>query len=257
MADSYVEFPGFLTGNQKPLRLKTLDNADGTFSFAFGGGASGVIAVQGNVAEGAASSGNPLFMGGVYRAAPSTVTDGQRTAILTDEFGQQKVVTMGTNTVGGPAADNAAASGNPVIMGLQYNSSVPTYDPGDAARLQGDVNGNLKVTEATLHAGEDLVNDTQKVEARFTPVRITADGVIKSGSGFVHTLTIAPTSSTPTAGLFTLYDNTAESGTVLYSEWITTTTPAHTVTLDITCATGLYGGYDGTLAGYQVTASIR
>jgi hypothetical protein len=57
-------------------------------------------------------------------------------------------------------ADNAAASTpNVFITGSQYNSSAPTYSSGDAAALQSDVNGNLKVTLATLSGGEDLTNN--------------------------------------------------------------------------------------------------
>lgn len=83
--------------------------------------------------------------------------------------------------------------------------------------------------------------------------RVTADGQIKAGNGFVHNISIAPTTATPTAGLLSIYDNTAESGTIIYSEWIFATTPGHTINLDVLFNTGLYVGYDATLANVSVT----
>jgi len=87
--------------------------------------------------------------------------------------------------------------------------------------------------------------------------RAVADSQIKGAAGFIHTVSIAPVTATPTAGLLTIYDSTAESGTVVYAEWIFATTPGHTVTLDIPCSTGIYVGFDGTLANVQVTVAYR
>lgn len=87
--------------------------------------------------------------------------------------------------------------------------------------------------------------------------RVTADGQIKGSAGFIHTLSIAPLTATPTAGLLTVYDSLTETGTVVYAEYIFATTPGHTVTLDIPCATGIYVGFDATLANVQVTVAYR
>lgn len=83
--------------------------------------------------------------------------------------------------------------------------------------------------------------------------RKTADGQVKASSGFVHTVSIAPTTATPTAGLLSIYDSTTETGTVVYSEWVFATTPGHTVTLDVFCDNGIYVGYDAALANVSVT----
>lgn len=157
----------------------------------------------------------------------------------------------------GPAASNAPATGNPVLTGAKYNATPQTYDDGDVANNQADVNGNLKVTEATALAGEDLTNNVMKVEERFTPFSVTGDTAIKSGSGFVHVVTISPTTATPTAGLVTLYDSLTETGTVIYSEWVFATDVGHTIILDATFATGLYVGYDATLANVRISGSYR
>jgi hypothetical protein len=97
-----------------------------------------------------------------------------------------------------------------------------------------------------------------KVEQRFTSSGPkTADALIKSGPGFLHTLTISCNDAAPTAGSVIVYDNTAESGTILYSETFTTTAfRGFTVTLDVEFSTGLYIGFT-TTADVNVVASYR
>jgi len=85
--------------------------------------------------------------------------------------------------------------------------------------------------------------------------RKTGDGQVKAKSGFIHSVTIAPTTATPTAGLLSVYDSTAESGTVVYSEWVFATTPGHSVVLDVFCDNGIYVSYDGTLANVSCTVA--
>ena len=63
-----------------------------------------------------------------------------------------------SNQVQGTAADNAAAVGNPVLTAGKYNSSAPTYDNGDVAVVQMDVNGNEKVREQYAPVAEDNTN---------------------------------------------------------------------------------------------------
>lgn len=82
--------------------------------------------------------------------------------------------------------------------------------------------------------------------------RVTADGQIRAGAGRLHTINIAPTTAAPTAGLLTVYDSLTETGTVIYSEWIFATTPGHSILLDANYGTGIYVGYDGTLANVSV-----
>ena len=158
----------------------------------------------------------------------------------------------------GAAADNAAASGNPVLVAGKYNSSAPTYDNGDAATLQTDVNGNLKVTSATLHAGEDLTNNKQVVEHQYTPSGVlTSDTQVKGSAGFIHTVTFSCNDAAPTAGSIIIYNNTAESGTQIFNHTFTTTPFApFTVTLDMVCSAGIYVGFT-TTADVNVSVSYR
>jgi len=86
--------------------------------------------------------------------------------------------------------------------------------------------------------------------------RKTADGQVKATAGFIHTVSIAPTTATPTAGLLTIYDNIAETGAVVFSEYIFATTPGHTILLDVFCDNGIYVGFDATLANVSVTVGF-
>lgn len=91
----------------------------------------------------------------------------------------------------------------------------------------------------------------------YVRARATGDVLLKTGAGFLHAVTISPLTATPTAGLLTVYDSTTETGFILYSEWVFATTPGHTIILDMAFGTGLYVGFDATLANVNVMLSYR
>jgi hypothetical protein len=197
--------------------------------------------------------------------------------------------------VGGPVSDDAAASGNPVPVGGIYNTTKPTYANGDRTQAQSDTKGNigvvLKVEDGTTSANiatfvTDAQTNTTGVSTKsfgavfngtnwdrmrsagsnlgllvengpYLRGRVTADGQIKAGAGFIHTISIAGLTATPTAGLLTVYDSLTETGTVIYAEYVFATVVGHTVTLDIPFSTGCYVGFDATLANVQATISYR
>lgn len=88
-------------------------------------------------------------------------------------------------------------------------------------------------------------------------VRRTTEGAIASGRVVCHSISISPLTATPTAGLLTVYDSTAESGTAIYSEWVFATTPGHTIILDCVCQTGIYVGFDASLANVAVSVTFQ
>jgi hypothetical protein len=80
-----------------------------------------------------------------------------------------------------------------------------------------DANGNkcVAITAKTVaNAGEDVVNDVQKVETRGANINIltATTSVVKSGPGHLNSLFAVG----GTMGNVTIYDNTAASGTVLW-----------------------------------------
>lgn len=129
--------------------------------------------------------------------------------------------------------------------------------PSEQWDFAKDTNGFESVNVGTKLAGEDLTNDVMKTEQRFSFTRLTADGQVKAGAGFLHTLTFACADAAPTAGSIIVYDSLTETGTVIYSETFDTTAfRGYTVIIDAEFSTGLYIGFT-TTADVGCTASYR
>ena len=69
---------------------------------------------------------------------------------------------------------------------------------GDYQPLATDANGCAWVNMNTLLAGEDQTTNRLLVEQRFNLGRVTADGLVKSGAGFIHTVTFSATGAVTT-----------------------------------------------------------
>lgn len=139
----------------------------------------------------------------------------------------------------------------------QYVSSAVTLTANYFTNLYTTINGFLKVSMGDALSGEDPNANRMMIEHQYQYSRKTADGQVKGSGGFIHSVTVAPLTATPTAGLLTIYDSLNESGTVIHSEWIFATTPAHTVILDEIFTVGCYIGFDATLANVGVNLSYR
>ena len=106
--------------------------------------------------------------------------------------------------------------------------------------VHADTLDSLNATLSTKLAGEDLTNDVLKTEQRYSFTRLAADGQVKAGAGFLHTLTFACADATPTAGSIIVYDSLTETGTVIYSETFDTTAfRGFSVVLDVSFSTGV------------------
>lgn len=120
-----------------------------------------------------------------------------------------------------------------------YNSTPSTRADGVINNItEVDSVGNAKTTLATSLAGEDLVNDVQKVEQRFSyaTIKTATTTTIKAGAGFVHSISIIG----GTLGAIAVYDNTAASGTEIIPSFTPTATlPCPTIILDESFSTGL------------------
>lgn len=177
----------------------------------------------------------------------------------------QRVLVVGGATgsavateVEGADADNDPKTANGILVAGRYESGTDTYADGDVGDIHIDVNGNTKTVEQYAPAYEDNTNSKAIVEHRYTSSgSITADTLVKTGAGLIHTITFSCDDAAPTAGTFTLFDNTAESGTEVFSHTFTTTPfMPFSVTLDHTFATGLYAGFT-TTADVNVVISYR
>ena len=91
--------------------------------------------------------------------------------------------------------------------------------------------------------GDMVVEPVLKCEGS----NVTSDTLVYTGKGVLHTLTFSCNDAAPTAGSIIVYDNTSETGTILFSETFTTTAfRAYTVTLDRKFNTGIYVGFTTT-----------
>lgn len=199
--------------------------------------------VVGSVAAGAADSGNPIKVGGYASdAAPSAAANGQRQNLW--------LTPAGATVVAATTATGADGTLNTLLRGLSGGGSA-LGGPLTVAPMgfNGTSWDRLRLAGSSL----GLLTENGPYQLG----RVTADGQIKGSAGFIHTVSIAPLTATPTAGLLTIYNSLTETGTVVYSEWIFATTPGHTITLDIPCSTGIFVGFDGALANVQVTVAYR
>lgn len=205
--------------------------------------------IVGSVANAAADSGKPLKVGGTYRLSNQTLVDGNRGDVALTNGGAQIAALAGNMFTGSDGLSNA----NIIYpLGADASRQTTSLRTGLAVALQA-YNG---VTWDRLRTAGSLLGLFTEA-GPYLASRKTADGQVKAAAGFVHTITIAPLTATPTAGLLTVYDSLTETGTVIYSEWVFATTPGHTVTLDVPCGTGIYVGFDATLANVGVTLAYR
>lgn len=116
-----------------------------------------------------------------------------------------------------------------------YNATPTTRTEWQFGPLQTDSLGNLKETLGTTIAGEDIPNDVTKVEFRnnATYISTATTTVVKTGAGLLHTIVVQG----GTTGTIIGYDNTAASGTILFS--FDTTVALATYTFDVSFAIGL------------------
>ena len=177
--------------------------------------------------------------------------------------------------VQGPAADNAPASGNPVLVGGEYNATPETYADGDAARLQVDANGYLKVREQYQAGSEDNTNLVSAGVERllagvstYAPTLFTNYGAnltlnVKAAAGNVYSIhaqninaalryiQIHNTATTPAGGAVPLVSFPIPvTGSVFIDH---TMLPAG----GIYCATGIAFAISTTLATYTASATAN
>lgn len=81
----------------------------------------------------------------------------------------------------------------------------------------------------------------------YQPLLVTADTLVKTGVGVLHTLTFTCNDAVPTAGSIIVYNSLTETGTQIYNETFTTTPfRGYSVVLDVAFDTGLYVGFTTT-----------
>jgi hypothetical protein len=202
--------------------------------------------IQGNVAHDAADSGNPIKVGGIAETTGrSTVADGDRVNAFFNEYGLLGVMITETNA--GNKARVLRPNGDGLSTGayaLGVNASTYALGPDgswDRLRSSGNTAGS--------GLGALMVSPTGHAHNS-----VTADEQILSAAGKLHTITVHDVT---TGGVLTVYDNTAESGTVIATLTLAAGEGFVTLHYDVHCGTGLYMGYDASLAGaFTVSYSV-
>ena len=158
-----------------------------------------------------------------------------------------------------------------LALGLLLSGVAPAFADGfvettgaytEGAPMRGDrydTGGNKKVALGTLFSGEDQTANVLRVEGQFSySGNKTADTQVKASAGYVHNLVCIGTDAAATAGTIILYDNTAESGTVVMSWAVQAAAYAQPVVfpLDVVMTTGIYLGFT-TTADVTCTVSYR
>lgn len=106
-------------------------------------------------------NGYSMFVtGGVFHTTPTLASDGEAQSLNVNEAGGLRV--------SGPVPDNVVlpAYADPVWIGGQHNTALPTYDDGDVASMQMDLNGR----HLTRAMGYDA--DNAAASATTSPVRV-------------------------------------------------------------------------------------
>lgn len=149
-------------------------------------------------------------------------------------------------------------AGTPVYVaqGSSFNDVDVTNLPTTVDTNSG--NKSASTLRVTLATDQVQLTNALKVEQQFSYSRNTADGQVKATAGFLHSVIVTPTAATSTAGVITIYDSAAESGTVILTVNIATNNATNYVfPLDVVCGTGIYIGYDGTVTNHAVTVAYR
>lgn len=123
------------------------------------------IQVVGNVASGAADSGNPVKVGGIFQTTPSTVTNGQRSNIQVDANGNLRSNQVSGTVTGADNVANTAINGTlPPASSTAATQLNPTanfvFDGAAWDRMPGTSAGGVSTTVvAALPAGNNNIGD--------------------------------------------------------------------------------------------------
>lgn len=138
---------------------------------------------------------------GIYTSTTRTLTNGEGAAPALDVNARTIVVNPDGSNVGG---------------GVEYNATPPTLADTGTDAVQSDMNGNTKVTLATI-LKSTIDSITSRPEGT-TYTNITASTLIRTGTGILVGMYVNSTSS----GTIKFWDNTSAATTVINN----TITPA-------------------------------
>lgn len=173
---------------------------------------------------------------------------------VADWFEYTEVITPGSSSgassFGVTTPSTNVAGMQNVLVDAIFNATPTTRTEWQAGPLQSDANGNLLNSLGTRIAGEDITNNRLLTETRCTGTYISTatTTVVKTGTWVLHTIVVQG----GTAGTIIGYDNTAASGTILFS--FDSTNALNTYTFDQEFVNGLT---IVTSAATKLTVNVR
>lgn len=220
-------------GRPKPQ----IENADGT-GFEAWKGENNAGRITGDIAHDAVDAGRPVKIGG--RAVdpvllPPDVAAGDRVNALFDLKGRLFVRT----DVAPPLPTGAATEAKQDAI-LSYIDSVEAL-----LTSIKDTDGIKKITDP-LPAGNNKIGSVDVAsEHTYNYLHVTADTLVKNGAGKLKRIIVGKVTA---AGDLALYDSTTESGTLIGVLGLETTGNPRSIDFDISFSTGLFVGFDASLA---------
>lgn len=207
---------GFSDGtNMQLARVFDLDTGGGTIyaqgvsirlsgsgATTEGGSTSAPLAMQGNVASGAADSANPVKVGGVYNSSAPTLTNGNRGDLQLDANGNLKV----NLTVGGLAGfqDNAAFTPN-TTQGLAIMAEVD--DTGTTAVSENNAGALRMTAQRSLHVAARDSSGADATDTSAAAIKVVPSASINGGATPGRLISAASNNATSVKG---------SAGTVYY-----------------------------------------
>lgn len=207
---------GFSDGtNMQLARVFDLDTGGGTIyaqgvsirlsgsgATTEGGSTSAPLAMQGNVASGAADSANPVKVGGVYNSSAPTLTNGNRGDLQLDANGNLKV----NLTVGGLAGfqDNAAFTPN-TTQGLAIMAEVD--DTGTTAVSENNAGALRMTAQRSLHVAARDSSGADATDTSAAAIKVVPSASINGGATPGKLISAASNNATSVKG---------SAGTVYY-----------------------------------------
>ncbi len=151
---------------------------------------------------------------GVTTTLDSDATN-NRVSAFSGDAGLLRVSAIGvslTQTADESTFTQAATVSGSLMMGV-YTSAADTLSDSKAAVAALDVNRNLKITLATLLAGEDLTLNRLRVQQANSYNNLTTSSPtnVKAAAGFLHRITF----NQPFPNILKIYDNTTAATTLI------------------------------------------
>jgi len=207
--------------------------------------------MEGPVASDAAERGNPVQIGGsVDNSGPVAAGEGDVRRIRVSPKG----FVLTTPYISRNDAVDGVGSSNALFTSIIADDTEVTQNIHAAIGYAVAPDGNhdrLRTAGNTANKGLGALMVSPTGHAHNS---VTADEQILGEAGKLHTITVHDVT---TGGVLTVYDSTAESGTVIATLTLAADEGFVTLHYDVYCGTGIYMGYDTNLVGaFTVSYSV-